>query len=361
MPDEVIAAVDQVSADWLTAVLTNSGALTAGEVAGFEVLPDRGNWSTNARLKLSYREGAQGARPERLFLKMTNTDLGDEFFDSSEVAYYRRDYVDVPAAPLVRCYDAAYSEEQQRYHLLLDDVSETHIPAFEKAPTLAYGLALAEGLAALHARWWGAKGVQAASAPIHDAAHILRFVEFGAAGVAPILAQFSTELRAHWQTLIKEIYVHHPQAIIARTADASGFTLIHGDAGPYNILVPREGDRPIYIIDRQPFDWSLTTWLGVYDLVYAIVLDWDAEVRRRLERPVLAHYHEQLIQQGVTGYTWEQLLIDYRLCAPMGVYVATEYCRGGANERGTFPWLPMLQRSLTACDDLRCTELWQIT
>ena len=48
----------------------------------------------------------------------------------------------MPDAPLLRCYDARYSEELRRYHVLLDDVSETHVNASEKEPTLAYGLAL---------------------------------------------------------------------------------------------------------------------------------------------------------------------------------------------------------------------------
>ena len=43
----------------------------------------------------------------------------------------------------------------------------------------------------------------------------------------------------------------------------------------------------------------------------------------------------------------------------MGVYVAVEYCRGGVNERWIPAWLPMLQRSLTACDDLDCRALWK--
>jgi hypothetical protein len=50
---------------------------------------------------------------------------------------------------------------------------------------------------------------------------------------------------------------------------------------------------------------------------------------------------------------------DYRLCAVMGVYIATEYCRGGINESWTHVWLPMLQRVLTACDDLDCQALWR--
>jgi hypothetical protein len=289
---------------------------------------------------------------------MVNTDLDDEFFGPSEVAYYTRDYKDVEDAPLIRCYDAAFSEELKRYHVLLDDVSGTHVEAAQKAPTLEYGLALAEGLAVMHARWWGAQRLAEADAPIHSPEHIRRFVEIAEPGVGHILDRFSAGLQPHWPDAIRALYAKHPQRMIERAQDANGFTLIHGDVGCGNILVPREGHRPIYIIDRQPFDWSLTTWLGVYDLAYAIVLDWEVETRRRLEQMILRRYHERLIQNGVRDYSWEQLYDDYRLSAAMGVYIATEYCRGGVNERWVPVWLPMLQRSLTACDDLHCSELW---
>lgn len=358
MPDEVITSLDQVTAEWLTGVLSNSGALAEGSVAAFEVDTGRGNWSTNASLNVRYVDGSQGALPQRLFVKIVNADLGDEFFGSSEVTYYTRDYAGVEGAPLVRCYDAAYSEEQRRYHLLLDDLSETHVEATAKAPTLEYGLALAEGLAVMHARWWGARRLAEAGAPIHSAEHIRRFVDIAEPGAGHILKQFSAELQPHWPDVIRALYAKHPQTMIERTRDDNGFTLIHGDVGHYNILVPREGDRPIYIIDRQPFDWSLTTWLGVYDLAYALALDWEVETRRRLEISILRHYHRCLLQRGVDHYTWERLFDDYRLSVAMGIYIATEYCRGGVNERWIPTWLPMLQRSLTACDDLECSALW---
>jgi hypothetical protein len=301
-----------------------------------------------------------GALPGRLFLKMVDTDASssDEFFGPSEVTYYTRDYIDVPAAPLVRCYDAAFSEEQRRYHLLFDNLSETHVEATEKAPTLEYGMALAEGLAVMHARWWGAQRLAEAGEPMHNAEHIRRFADIAEPGAGHILERFSDELKPHWPGMMRALYADHPQAIIERTRDDNGHTLIHGDTGQTNILVPRDGDRPIFIIDRQPFDWSLTTWLGVYDLAYAIVLDWEVEIRRRLEIPILRHYHDCLINNGVTGYPWKRLYDDYRLSVAMGVYIATEYCRGGVHEQMRWLWMSMLQRSLTACDDLDCSELW---
>lgn len=360
-PGEVITELGQVTADWLTAVLTRSGALTGGDVIGFDVDNGRGNWSTNAALHLTYSANAQGKLPRHLFLKMVNTNIGDdESFGPSEVFYYTRDYIGAPDVPLITCYDAAYSSASQRYHLLLDNLSATHTEAYNKAPTLEYGLALAEGLAALHAHWWGAARLAHIEAPIHSPDHIQRFVDIAAPGAAHILTQFTHDLAPHWPEMVQSLYANHPHKLIARTQDDAGFTLIHGDAGPYNILVPREGERPIYLIDRQPFDWSLTTWLGVYDLVYALVLDWEPATRRRLEEPVLRHYHQHLRQHGITDYTWDQLWVDYRLMAPMGIYIATEYCRGGINEPLTWVWLPMLQRTLTACDDLDCRALWEV-
>lgn len=354
----VIHTLDQVNPQWLTAVLSESGALQTGRVMGFGVDPGRGNWSTNAILHLQYSAGATGPLPQRLFLKMVKIDLDDEFFGPSEVTYYRRDYVDVPDAPLIHCYHAVYSETEQRYHLLLDDLSQSHLEASTKEPTLEYGLALAEGLAALHARWWGDRRLNIA--PMHPAGHIQRFVDIARPGLAPILRHFTPHLKAHWPALLHDLYANHPQAIIRRTQNDNGFTLIHGDLGCNNILVPRVGNRPLYFIDRQPFNWSLTTWLGVYDLAYAIVLDWESEQRQQFEIPILTHYHSQLAQRGVADYSWEQLYDDYRLSVAMGVYIATEYCRGGfINEDWVSVWLPMLQRSLTACDDLACWQLWQ--
>jgi hypothetical protein len=359
MPITVITSAEQATPDWLTGALSTSGALSAGKVIAVELDNGDGNWSTNARLRPRYSADAAGDRPTSLFLKMVRTDLDDdESFSDSEVRYYTRDYVDVPDAPLVRCHDAAHSTDGQAYHLLLDDVTATHVEATGRRPTAEYALALADGLAAMHARWWVANRLNAAGQPIHDAAHVQHFVDIAAPGVPHVLGHRRSELATHWPDLINQVFARHPAAIIERTRNSDGFTIIHGDPGCTNILVPRTGSRPLYLIDRQPFDWSLTTWLGVHDLVYATVLDWPVADRRRLEKPLLRRYHDQLLAHGVDGYSWDQLWTDYRLMIPMGVYIAVEYSRGGLLTGLQFVWLPYLQRTLTACDDLDCSALW---
>ncbi len=360
MTNTVIQSIEQVSIEWLTSILLENGALKGGEVKSIELGTGQGNWSTSANLLVKYSDNAKGPCPERLFLKMVDTDLGDgETFGDSEVMFYTKDYIALDNAPLLRCYNAAYSKELGKYHLLLEDVSDTHIEAYDKKPTLEYGLALAEGLAILHARWWGKERLTEAGLSGHDPKHIQNFVDIAVPGVSHIVDGFSSELKLHWADLLHELCAKHPQVLIKRSQDLNGFTIIHGDVGSANVLVPRNGNYPLYIIDRQPFNWSLTTWLGVYDVAYAIVLDWDVELRRQYEIPILKHYHESLIQNGVSNYEWNQLYNDYKLCVAMCVYIATEYCRGGINEKWTHVWLPMLQRALTACDDLDCHTLWR--
>ena len=63
MSDNVITSLEQVTPEWLTAVLTHSGALTQGTVVGFDVTGGRGNWSESGSLQLVYSPDAQGERP----------------------------------------------------------------------------------------------------------------------------------------------------------------------------------------------------------------------------------------------------------------------------------------------------------
>jgi thiamine kinase-like enzyme len=136
--------------------------------------------------------------------------------------------------------------------------------------------------------------------------------------------------------------------------------LVHGDVNPGNILAPRAEPGRIYLIDRQPFDWSLIAWLGVSDLAYLLCSFWPEETRRRFELPILRHYHAALAARGVAGYSWERLWDDYRLCAVQSVYVAVEWCvLAEDRERMRWLWTLELRRAMAAFAELRCRELWR--
>jgi hypothetical protein len=355
--DYVIADAQQITAEWLTAALARGGALRAGRVRDVGADAEKSVWSQIIRLRPRYNDEAGGELPTALLLKICAGD--DAVFSRSEVDYYIRDYVDLADAPIPRCYDARFSAEPRAYHILMDDLSATHTNTWERPPTLEHGCAVAEALAALHAHWWGAERLRALGSGMPDMNTIARYIKHIHAGLAPLIDTLGDTLDPAWRLALLDIFANHPARMVERTRDSAGFTLVHGDVNPGNILAPHDAPGPVYLVDRQPFAWSLATWLGVSDLAYMIVHRWDAELRRRCELPILRHYHEQLAQRGITNYSWEQLVHDYRLAVVQSVYVAVEWCvLEEDRSRMRWLWEAQLQKAMTAFFDLRCADLW---
>ena len=58
-----------------------------------------------------------------------------------------------------------------------------------------------------------------------------------------ILEYPDNQLESHWPGTMIDLFEAHPRAMVHRTQRGTGFTLIHGDVNPGNILVPHGGDR----------------------------------------------------------------------------------------------------------------------
>lgn len=356
--NKVITNVQQVNLDWLNSVLTQSGALLTGRINDFDIkLLDSDN-AQIAKIKIGYEHGATGKLPEFLLIKMCAGD--SNFTNYSEVNYYTRDYINLADSPIPTCYHARYSDNPYMYHILMDDLSVTHRNNWRTKPTLNYGCSVARALAAIHAHWWGAEKLSTIGSIIPNQIAIERYVAHSQAGLLPMLGDIEAEIDISWKHALMDIFKYHPAKMIERTNNSSGFTLIHGDVNPGNILSPINNNGKIYLIDRQPFDWSLTTWLGVSDIAYMMVHWWKTNLRRNFEIPILREYHDNLISFGVTGYTWEQLIYDYKLAAIQSIYVAIEWCVfDEQRQKMKWVWLPQLQKSMTAFFDLQCSDLWK--
>jgi hypothetical protein len=355
----VITDPEQADAAWLERALRRGGALRDGGVATVQLEPGRGRaWSRMTGIRVGYREGSTGPRPERLLLKLCGAEGG--VFGPSEVWYYTRDYIGLPNSPVPRCFDAAYEESPRRYHLLLEDLSATHANCDDREPTASYGESLAGALATLHLHRWGAASLGKIGLEMPGAGDFSRYLAHVGAGLEPLIALTAGEIDPAWPGRLRTIFARLAERYAARAADPRGITQTHGDPNPGNILAPHAGDRPIYLIDRQPFDWSLTRWLGASDFIYAMVLYWDTTTRRRLEMPTLRHYHALLLAGGITDYTFDHLIRDYRLCIVEAIAAAVEWCvLAEDRQRMRWLWSLQLERGLAAYEDLKCAEIWE--
>jgi aminoglycoside phosphotransferase family enzyme len=286
-------------------------------------------------------------------LKLCRND--SDFLKDSEVRYYAQDYVHVPDAPIPACYAAQFSTETDAYYILMEDLSETHEK--DAQPTLQFGKSVARAVAKLHAHGWGEEKIKALGGGIRDRRALDRYVEHISQGLNGTLEAIGGGPRTDVE-IIKAVFARLPAKLLERIGDPNGFAIVHGDLNPGNILYPKAGGGKVYFLDRQPFKWSLTTWLAVSDLAYMMVPFWEPRARRELERPVLKEYHEQLLANGVQEYSWDQLLMDYRLAAMQSFFVASEWnIKVDDRERMRSLWTAELDRALEAYADLNCRDL----
>ena len=85
---------------------------------------------------------------------------------------------------------------------------------------------------------------------------------------------------------------------------------------------------------------------------------WETDRRRKLEIPGLETLPRDLLSRGVSGYGWEELLSDYRLCVVQSIYVATEWCVVEEDRaKMKWVWLPQLRKSMATYFDHCCDML----
>jgi Phosphotransferase enzyme family len=369
--DEAVPPPNQIDKDWLTAVLKRDGTLSAGGIRDVQVDYLTSTNSHIARIRIEYDADTEEDAPRSLILKTVEADAG--FIQRSEVDYYTRDYLGLADAPIPKCY-AAQVNDNGSYSILMEDLSSTH--ERDSPPSLKYGLAVATAVARLHAFGWGEQRIHQLGGRIPDESNLDQYVGHVRRGLDSLLEATSLDISDSWRQTVLDIFRYHPRKMFERTKDPIGFTIVHGDVNPGNILCPiknRERARirhahgaagkridaniegKVYFLDRQPFNWSLTTWLGVSDLSYLMVQYWDVEVRRELEMSVLREYHDQLLANGISGYGWDQLFADYKLCAVQAVYTVAEWCiKAGDRERMRWLWRLELERAMHAFFDLGC-------
>ena len=141
-----------------TAALQRCGVLDDGRVVSVEAEAPRNQLvSCIVRLRLGY-EGAAEAAPRSLILKMPLPgDRNDRPFvqGASEVAFYAKVRRDA-CGQVPRCFDGDWQDETREWHLLLEDLTDTHEIAtpWPLPPDEATCRRMVQTLARFHAAWW---------------------------------------------------------------------------------------------------------------------------------------------------------------------------------------------------------------
>ena len=133
-------------------------------------------------------------------------------------------------------------------------------------------------------------------------------------------------------------------------------TISHGDYRLDNLFFATpEGGDPLAVVDWQIMSFGK----GMFDVAYFMAGAVTPADRRAIEMDLLHMYHDILTARGVTGYDFDQLMLDYRTAAMFCWQYAVVILGtlDASNERGMALFTEILQRFVSIVVDLKAGEL----
>ena len=352
---EIPQSLNEVSPRWVKMALLGSGVPNA-VLPPFQLIPLGAENSMVARLIFEYLPEGRHL-PKSLIFKLCPN--GHEFLGASEPNYYVRDYVDLINSPIAKCFGSvgACSGTSESvgngYALFLEDLSTDYNDNKQIEPNETHAANLGNALGKLHSFRWGPDADPEGQHNLD--ADFQRFLKHVESGLEPIIESLGNTLSAPSRSRLIRVFSNDADRMRRRAMDGNSLTLVHGDPNPTNVLScgTTSSDRsPIYLIDRQPFEWSLRLWLGASDLVYAAIPFWSVRNRRALQHILLISYHTTLLDYGVKDYSWEDLLEDWNICICIAVFTAIEWGSDPASlDKMKWLWQRQLQKALIALND----------
>ena len=362
---------DSITPTWLTIVLRQAGFLTDGRVLTVTSAGTDAFNSRTRRLQLHYSNGVSPGVATRMILKRNVLEPWGIEAGIAEVKFYQAAMTLDPAPPaLVPCYAAAYDPACGDSYLLLQDLSETHVPPITRdqqismvnnMPAAANIEQVTETLAQHHAYWWNHPLLATETFSIgywtRNADRFGQYLQRRQKAWESLRADeaswFPDDLRDLYEGTFAHLRHHWETYLEPRFRTKTDLTLIHADAYFPNFLCPKHSpDDATYLIDWQ----SPVIDIGGYDLANLCATFWTTEQRREAqrERKILQHYHTTLQARGVTHYTWEDLIADYQTGLIYWLLVPVQDRYDGSSRDY---WWPKMQCLVAAFREWRCTEL----
>ena len=293
-----------------TAMLRDAGALPRGAVTSFAITRRlRTTVSNLCFATITYSQDAPPL-PNRVLVKwpLEGTVAPDRGLP--ERTFYNELAPSLSSPPLVRCVATAPLSTGPQW-LVLEDLRSTHTnPPWPHPPSYSEAEGAVSALAQIHAHWWEAPTLGTSVGAPHTVASLREMVQGIAAQLPGFLEALGDTLSGRDRRLLETVF-GSSLAPWLRLVDSRALTVTHGDAHTWNFLFPRSGAGLPYLIDWQL--WHLD--VGARDLAFMIALHWDPPLRQEGERPLLHLYHRRLAVGGVSGYSFEDLWLDYRRCA----------------------------------------------
>ena len=319
---------------------------------------DTGVLGALARVHLDYGLGDAG--PASVVVKMPteseeNREVGMAYRFYEREGHFYSDVGIECGLSVPHCYFSYSDNERETFVLVLEDLGGLTQRSQSDGLSSDEAALAVEELAKMHGRWWNDE-------------HLDRFrwlprvdgpgerdlsLEIYNDGWQRFIGRFGDSLTE--DAIMAGALIHRAFSQVIDHLGTPPLTLVHGDFRIDNLFVDVANlTRPLVVLDWQ----TACQCRGVFDVAYLLGGSLQIDKRRRLERELLERYHDALCRAGVTGYSLDDCVADYR----WSLMYATLY----PIDAGSFD-LPSeaaremvdqwARRFFTAVVDLDCTTL----
>jgi hypothetical protein len=345
----------EITADWMTGALRGSGTIgpdvTVAEIAVDDASAGVGFMGEVATVALTYDGGAGPATVVAKF-PTQSPDIRTMMYPTRIYEREHRFYHDLaPITPLrtpavyhVTC-ERADDPMAERYLLLMEDLGHLTLGDQVVGVTPDQAESALVGLAAHHARFWGARDlgqdyIPVINGPLNQAGQGIYH-----ASLPGFMDLFGETLRPEMLTVSEGYGEANPKLLDGLAA--MPHTLVHFDYRADNLFFDDDGS--VVCIDWQ----AISQGGGAADVGYFMGQNLNVEDRRTHEDDLLRAYHGALLAAGVTGYDFDTFFGDYRLALVYGwiIPVMAVGSLDVSSERAMALWTAVIERAQTAVLD----------
>ncbi len=348
----------EITAEWLTEALRESGTIGAGTaVASVVIDPGAagvGFMGEVGKVGVVYEGDATDAPTSVIAKFPTHSPEVAAMMHPTRI--YEREHrfyaelapkssLRTPAIYHVTCETAA-APEDERYLLLMEDLSSLTLgdQLAGLSPEQAEQALVA--LAAHHATFWGGAGLEEADfVPIING-------PLNQAGASIYDASLPGFMEAFGHVIQPELEAYVAGYAAARgqildDLEAMPHTLVHFDYRADNLMFDTDGS--VAVVDWQ----TISQGGGAEDVGYLLSQNLTVDDRRAHETDLLRSYHDALVANGVDDYSFESLQADYKVGIACG-WVIPVFAVGTldfTSERAVALWTAVVERAQAALID----------
>jgi hypothetical protein len=306
--------VDEITSEWLTQVLSESGVVIRANVVSFQserIGGDTGITGVLNRIRLEYDSQEPGA-PGSVVAKHSPDEASTrtllKYRNAAELRFYKN-IADEVGIDVPHMYFGEMDEETAECVLLLEDLGHLRAVDQDDDCSTEDALAVLTGISGVHARYWSdtpdferiSKYLPKITSSITTETlnkNIAPFVELVGESLPDGIEQLARKLAPKISKVGEMLY-------------ESPVTLSHTDLKITNMFFDDSVGSPPRVTF---YDWQgVRAAKAALDISYFVSANFSTQTRRKIEHQLLDGYHQSLVDQGVKGYSLDEFMYDVRV------------------------------------------------